>query len=249
MLTAYIIDDEKQSRLKLKSLLKTHCPEIKVLEEADTYEKGKALISKKNVDVVFLDVELGDKTGVQMLSELGKVNSYVIFVTAYSSYASSAFRHDAIDYLLKPIDSDHLVQSVKRVKEQKKKDQLFKMQIAENSPSYGFEFHVNNQKQRLKINSEEVMFIAGHGSYSLIQFVNNDKFLASKGLKKFDFLCEKASFYRVHQSFLANFNYMKAIQTTKECCLIADNDMEVKISRRKLPEVKAFFDNFRRNNI
>ena len=115
MINSLIIDDEIQSRDSLKSYLNLYCPEVKLLDEADNVETGIKKIEKYNPELVFLDVQMPDGTGFDLLERIHKRNFNIIFVTAYDKYAIKAFKFSAIDFLLKPVDSDELINAVKKL--------------------------------------------------------------------------------------------------------------------------------------
>ena len=109
---AIIIDDEKNARSTMAKMLKLFCPDVDVIGEADGLVSGKALIERTQADLIFLDIEMQDGTGIDLLRQIGGAQHKVIFVTAYNHYAVDAFRLSAMDYLLKPLQPDHLVAAV-----------------------------------------------------------------------------------------------------------------------------------------
>ena len=121
-----IIDNELSIRESLVSALKTFCPQIEDIEEADGVESGKRKILSYQPELVFLDVELGDGTGMDLLTQLQKISFNVIFVTAHNKYAIDAFKFSAIDFLLKPIDPEELIRSVNRAETKSNNDNFLK---------------------------------------------------------------------------------------------------------------------------
>ena len=115
MYTALIIDDIDNSRVTLAHDLEQYCPEIKVIGEANGVESGIAAIADNNPDVVFLDIQMENGTGFDMLEKLGNFDFQVIFTTALDSYGIKAIKFSALDYLLKPIDPDELVKAVAKL--------------------------------------------------------------------------------------------------------------------------------------
>jgi len=116
MLTAVIIDDEKPARENLAAILQSYFPDVSLLGMAASVTKGIELIRDKNPQLVFLDIEMGRNTGFDLLRKMGKVSFETIFITAYREYAVDAFRINAVDYLLKPIDIDQLGEALERAK-------------------------------------------------------------------------------------------------------------------------------------
>src|SRR5210317_76908 len=115
MIKAVIIEDEKKSRDALLGLLNKYCPSVQVLGEADGYRKGIELVRELKPDVVFLDIQMPDGSGFRLLEEVGRVNFEIIFTTAFDQFAIKAIKYSALDYLLKPIDPEELVNSLKKV--------------------------------------------------------------------------------------------------------------------------------------
>src|SRR5471030_1023437 len=116
MINAIIIDDEKKCVSLLKHLIENHCRDIAVVAEANTAAEGISMIKLHQPDLVFLDIEMPDKTGFELLTSLPEINFAIIFTTAYNYYAIKAIRFSALDYLLKPVDLDELKNAVARAR-------------------------------------------------------------------------------------------------------------------------------------
>jgi two-component system LytT family response regulator len=120
MLKAVIVDDEVAALRTLELLLQAYCPNVTVVGKGESVREGLALVKKHNPDIVFLDIEMPEANGFELLEQLPDLNFEVIFITAYNQYAIKAFRYSAIDYILKPIDIDELVRAVDKVNELRK---------------------------------------------------------------------------------------------------------------------------------
>jgi len=116
MIRAILVDDELAAIKSLEILIREYCPEISVVGTARSADEALSLVSKIGPDLVFLDVEMPPKTGFDFLSQCQNIDFEVIFVTAYNHYAVKAFKHSAVDYILKPIDIDELKESIKKLK-------------------------------------------------------------------------------------------------------------------------------------
>src|SRR3990172_2274111 len=119
MIRAVIVEDEKKSREVLNKLIQKNCPDLNVVGMAATVEEAVAVIKKEKPDLVFLDIELSDGTGFDILEQVQGLNFEVIFATAYDQYAIKAIKYSAIDYLLKPIDVDELKIAVEKLSQKK----------------------------------------------------------------------------------------------------------------------------------
>lgn len=120
MLKVIIVDDEVASVRTLELLLNAYCPNITLVGTGQSVKEGISLISEHNPDIVFLDIEMPEANGFELLEQLPDLNFEVIFITAYNQYAIKAFKFSAIDYILKPIDIDELVKAVEKVSELRK---------------------------------------------------------------------------------------------------------------------------------
>ena len=115
MIRSVIIDDEEKGRNTLRNFLKKYCHNVSVVAEGDCLKSGLEKISMYNPDLVFLDIQMPDGTGFNLLEQIEEINFKVIFVTAYDQYALKAFKFSAIDYLLKPINPEKLIDAVKKI--------------------------------------------------------------------------------------------------------------------------------------
>ena len=112
LLTVIIVDDEQPARAVLKGLLETHCPMLKTVAECANADEAFEKITNLKPGLVFLDIEMPRSSGFDLLRRFGKINFRVIFTTAFSEYALQAFRFSAVDYLLKPLKAEELVEAV-----------------------------------------------------------------------------------------------------------------------------------------
>lgn len=124
MLRAVVIDDIDSIRIKNIDIIKSNCPNIAIIGQANSVESGVSLIKQIVPDIVFLDVEMPDGTGFDLLQKLKPINFKVIFITGYEDFAIRAFRFSAIDYLLKPLDPNDLIEAVNKAEESLSKDVL-----------------------------------------------------------------------------------------------------------------------------
>ena len=136
MIKTIIIDDEQNSREALENLVKSYCPDLHVVSSAASVEEGIKVIKSEKPDLVFLDIEMPDKSGFDLLSQLGTIDFEVIITTGYEQYAVKAFKTVALDYLLKPIDINELELAVAKVLEKRKKRKVNKIYLCESKGYY-----------------------------------------------------------------------------------------------------------------
>lgn len=213
MHNAVIVDDESSGREIIRHLLKKTGTEIEVIGEADSVTEAIALIGKEEPDLIFLDVEMPTGTGFDVLREFPELNSEVIFVTAYDKYAIEAFRFNAIDYLLKPIEKEDFTAAVQKAselierKQQGKRISLLLESIRENTPKKE-RIVLPTQEGFEVIQLEELIWCQGDGAYTRFNMTDNRQFLVSKMLKDYDSLLQNQGFFRIHRSYLINLNHV-----------------------------------------
>lgn len=244
---AFLVENEKNLREVMKKLLHIHCPEIQILGEAESVTKALALIPRHSFDILFLDVELDDGTGLEILQQLKQRPFHVIFVTAYDKYAIHAFRFSAIDYLLKPVDPDALMGAIQKVKELQTKE-LGTQQInalIENLRQ------PNDRKRKIAVNDksnlffvdlEDIYYLQAQGAYTEICLKDKTIF-TSKNLKNYEDLLLHAGFVRTHNSYIVNLE--KVVKLNKADNLLElKNNKHISVSARKkeslISEMKRF---------
>ncbi|MEL6558445.1 MAG: LytTR family DNA-binding domain-containing protein [Bacteroidota bacterium] len=238
MYKALIIDDIDNSRVTLAHDLAQYCPSIEVIGEANGVETGLAEIAKKNPDVVFLDIQMGDGTGFDMLEKIGDFNFQVIFTTALDSYGIKAIKFSALDYLLKPIDPDELINAVAKLENSSGKDSV------KDSISLLLENmrDIKPDNKRIVLNSAEKIHMVyvkdiirceSQGAYTIFYLTSKEQILVTKNLKEYEQLLEEYSFIRVHHSHLINFSYLKEYVKKEGGYAIMTDNAQVPVSFRK----------------
>lgn len=238
MYKALIIDDIDNSRVTLAHDLARYCPSIEVIGEASGVETGLAEIAAKNPDVVFLDIQMGDGTGFDMLEKIGDFNFQVIFTTALDSYGIKAIKFSALDYLLKPIDPDELVNAVAKLENSSGKDSV------KDSISLLLENmrDIKPDNKRIALNSAEKIHMVyvkdiirceSQGAYTIFYLTSKEQILVTKNLKEYEQLLEEYSFIRVHHSHLINFSYLKEYVKKEGGYAIMTDHAQVPVSFRK----------------
>lgn len=232
-INAIIIEDETPARVTIKSYLKKYFPDIRVVGEAGRIAEALEILESISFDFIFLDVQLKDGLGIDLLKTCKKRCKRVIFTTAFDNYAMDAFKHKAFGYLLKPIDPIDFKEIVERVI----KDVLVthvrpaKVKVP---TSHGFAY----------IDSAEIIRCESESNYSRIYTQNGKNYLISKTLKIIEKeLLPNAGFARVHQSHLINLRYIDMDR-------IRHNQMELKsgetipISRSRREDFQVLLRNF-----
>lgn len=222
---AVIIEDEKNARESLISLLEIYCPNVRVVGSAGSVQSGIEAIRKFNPSVVFLDIKLGNETSFEILERFQSINFSVIFTTAYNNFAIQAFRSNALDYLLKPIEPKSLKEAVGKIQNIRSNvhintqianllnslDQKQPRRIAVKTQAEGVTF----------IELDEITFIKGSGNYSVFHFKNGKSLTSSKNIGHYESILPSGLFFRVHQSYIVNL---------KPVCRILPSENKVELN-------------------
>ena len=246
MLRVLIIDDEAHMRDTLVKLLELHCPEVLVVGQASGVLTGATAINEFHPDLVFLDIQMKDGTGFDLLYNLPSIDFKVIFVTAYDKYALQAFRCSAVDYLLKPVNPELLTDAVKRAGQMIQEHFNLQMKaLEENLKS------VNKQHKKIIIKTTEnihlldmknIISCESDNSYTTIHTSEGDKIVVSKTLKDYEDLLADCGFYRVHKSFLINLLQIKRFERQDGGSIVMSNDLKIPVASRKRDELLLLFE-------
>jgi len=241
MLKAVIIEDEEGARNVLKFNLEEYCSDkINVLGEAEEVKAGIKLINRYQPDVVFLDIEMPNYSGFELLDFFDTINFEIIFITAYSNHAIRAFEVSAIDYILKPVNVERLKEAIEKV-------YLKKVANENNSRLKILENYLTNKKlEKISIpysggyhalNIDDIIAVKAERSYAYIYY-QTDRLLVSKSLNKIeDLLQETNQFHRVHRSFLINKSKITSYNK-KDRLIQLQGDIEVKFNKENLAEIE-----------
>lgn len=247
MIKAIIIDDEFNAIKNLKWEIENFCDDIEI---CDTFTNPKEAISAINYlkpDCVFLDIEMPEMDGFQLLSNLSFRDFDLIITTAYDNYAIKAFKEHAIDYLLKPIDSEDLQKTISRVQKNQKQNSLGE-EVKKIIESYT----PQNQSRRLAlplvgktiyVNIDDIMFCKADSNYTEVHMINNHKETLSKKLKELEAQTNNL-FFRVHNSYLVNINYVREFVKNEGLYLVLENGTTIPVSRAKKIELQQLLNSF-----
>jgi two-component system, LytTR family, response regulator len=229
MIKALIIDDESDSREVIRTILEEYCPSVEVVGEADNAETAYKMIATLEPNLLFLDIQMQPETGLDLLKKFDHYNFEVIFITAWNKYAIDAIKFHALDYLLKPIDIDDLINAVNKAGEKlsvssenkRLKKMVSNINLIGITMSDGIEFTAVDSIIRCEAN----------GFYTWFMINNDKKILATKNLKKFEEQLSGYPFFsRVHSSHLININFLKKYFKGESYLLMKDGS-RVPVSR------------------
>jgi two-component system, LytTR family, response regulator len=236
MIKAIIIDDSPAARAALKADLEDYCEEVNLIGEAEGVVSGAKLIKEVQPELVFLDIQMNDGSGFDLLEILGENRPKIIFTTSSNEHAIQAFRFAAVDYLLKPIDPNQL------------KEAIEKSTVSSPIQISTLKSHLSGNVNRIALNSQEKIQIVeipqvvrceSNGSYTLFFLETGEEILVTKTLKEYDHLLSGLGFLRVHQSHLINLSFIKEFIKKDGGYLILKDKTEIPVSSRKRSSVMA----------
>lgn len=252
MITAVLVDDDKNLREGMKALLNRYAPEIQILGEAENVTNAVSVIDQLNPQVVFLDIQLADGTGFDILEKLteknGKIASQVVFITAHEEYAIKAFRFSALDFLLKPVDPEELQKVIEKIKNTVKKNDTFSHidLLLENIRK-----KVDNFK-RIALSTtdgihlfdvSDIIRCESTDNYTTFHIRNSKPILISKTLKEYEELLSEQGFERIHQSHLINLAYLKSYIKKDGGYVIMSDNSNLPVSQRKKDRLQELIKN------
>ncbi len=248
---ALLVDDQPENHIQLRSLLKDCCSDINVIADAGSVEEAVALVKEHQPDIVFLDIELQDGTGFDVLEKAGDYNFLVVFVTAFEKYAVRAFRINAIDYLLKPVARQELAITCEKIihwaatikenteirKTYKRALQYAATQASEEQPAK--QLVITSHRGLEMVSVEDIRYIEADNTYSRLYLSAGRQLTASKPLLEYEELLETETFYRVHRSYILNMNYIDKVVPRESTAILKDGK-EIPVSRRKMSDFSEF---------
>lgn len=240
MVKTLVIDDERHCIERIASLLQRCAPQFELTAKAKSVEMAIEKTRKHNPDLVFLDVQIGNQTGFDYLSQCHTSNFDVIFTTAYDQYAIEAFKFSALDYLLKPIDIDQFKAAIERYKNRLSRDYFDKkMEVLLHNlkgTQTTRKIAIPTQEGYEFINLKKILRLQADGNYTHLFLKDGTKLTVTKTLKTFDDLLAGPDFFRVHHSHLINLHHLKKYHKGKGGYVVMADGSSVSVSTRKKEE-------------
>ena len=236
-----IIDDEQVSIDRLTAMIDKYCRgNIFLAGSCTSVEEGIKGVLSLQPQLIFLDVQIHDKTGFDVLKQLGTKNFDVIFVTAYEKYAVQAFKFSAVDYLLKPVDPEDLKQAIERVQLKKSGNDLSRKfdallenveQLKQYTPPKKIVIPTINGFELLPV--IDILRCQSDVNYTTIFMKDRQKLVVAKTLKEFEEMLADYNFYRIHNSHLVNLVYVKSYHKGKGGSVVMIDGTEIEVSTRR----------------
>ncbi|MFS4455156.1 LytR/AlgR family response regulator transcription factor [Maribacter sp. 2304DJ31-5] len=236
MLEVVIVDDEIKALQSLSWELTNFSEEIIVSASFTNPFEALEYLEKNTPDCLFLDIEMPTMDGFQFIQKLKNKNFPVVITTAYNQYAIKALKNEAIDYLLKPIDTDDLQETIVKIKKFNAKnftaEKLEQILLNFNSRSINKKITLNTDGKLLFLESDEILYAESDGNYSTIFLSDGQKIVLTKKLKEVKELLPDDSFFRIHNSYIINLTKIKEFLKTDGYVVLKSNH-KIPVSRQK----------------
>lgn len=236
-----IVDDERNSREVLKKLLDEYTEEVEFIGEAADAEGAFKLINDLNPELVFLDIQMPGGDGFSLLNKFQEINFEIIFVTSFDQYAINAIRFNALDYLLKPIETKELTDAIARLVEKTRNRKR------ENKKIEALLHNLKNTNKRITVHvgdkvklieESDILYIEADGRYSNIYTADDEKYTTPRNLKDFeDNFGDQTSFIRISKTYMVNATYIKEYSKGEPFVIKMNTGTTFEVARRKKAEV------------
>jgi len=247
---ALIIDDEFQSRKLIAKMLSLYFPTLDVAGEAATVQEALLAMQATQPQLIFLDVQLNTENGFDLLDKVTGFHFEIIFITAYHEFAVKAFRYNALDYLMKPIDADEfqsaVKKAIKRLNQNRPgiKERLGLLQQQLQSPhKFPDRVVIPSAEGYFVIPVQEIIYCHSNSNYTEFQLINNRRITSSYTMGHFEELLTGHNFFRVHRSYMINLAFVKMYKKGEGGTVVMNNGDEIEVSRNNK---EAFMKLFRK---
>ncbi len=236
MISVVIVDDEPNAIQSLIWELKHFISDITVVAHFTKPEEAIEYLNNNSTDCLFLDIQMPTMDGFQFLLKLNQRDFAVVITTAYNEYAIKALKHEAIDYLLKPIDSDDLAETIKKIKKYKSKlknAENFELALEQFNKRFNKKkITINTDGKLIFINADDILVVVGDGNYSTLELQHNQKIVVTKKLKEVNALLPQDHFFRIHNSYIVNLNHIKEY-IKSDGYVVLTNNKKIPVARQR----------------
>ena len=232
-MVAVVVDDEEKSRRILSTLIKEYCPEVTIAALAKDVLTGIKAINSFKPDLVFLDIEMPNYSGFNLIEYFEEPSFEVVFTTAYDQYALKGLKASAAGYLLKPIDIDELVEVVRKVQRirKRKEKQVKSNENLDNGEPPSNRIVLPAKNGLIYLDVSEICHLESYKRYTKVYLINDKELLTTKSLKDCMALLEGSTFLQIHRSIIINLIYIKKYARGRDSFVILDNDTQLDVGK------------------
>jgi two-component system LytT family response regulator len=239
-----IIDDEQHNIENLQTILNKWCKDITVVAVGTSVEEGIAILKTHQPELLFLDIQLHEQSGFEILKSLKTIDFEIIFITAFDQYGIQAIKFSALDYLLKPINIIELQEAIEKAKQKiaSKKQNLNLenlLDYIQNNRAKSSKIALPTLQQTHYVKVEEIIRCEAFNNYTTFYLKDASPIVVCKTLKEFELLLRPYNFIRSHQSHLVNIDFVKSLQKEDGGTLLLSDNTTIPISRQNLEHVKT----------
>jgi len=242
-----IIDDEEKARKTIYNYISLYCKEVEIVAQADNVESGYTAILENRPELVLLDINMPDGTGFDLLKKFEKINFKTIFITAYEEYAIKGFKFSALDYLLKPVNPQELIEAVEKARkiiysenfELRYKTFLFNY---DNRTKSDKKLVLKTSESIYMIDIKDIVRLEADGSYTTFFINDNRKIMVSKNLKEYEELLTEYNFFRPHHSHLVDLDYMQSFEKRDGGTIVMKDKSTVSVATRRKDDLLSLFE-------
>ncbi|MDR6464561.1 LytTR family DNA-binding domain-containing protein [Chryseobacterium sediminis] len=235
-----VVDDEQESRETLLHFLSKYCPDVEIVGQADSVNEAVEIIRGTSPELVFLDVNMPIENGFKLFEKISDINFYTVFVTAYDQYAVQAFKHHAVDYLLKPIVIHELMITVNRVakllEDKNKIQQLSALLQYIKTPVEQTKIALPNLEGLVYVHTMDIVRLQADDNYTSLYFKGGKKMLVSHTLAYFEEALKEQGFVRIHHQHLINLQHVEKYIRGRGGYIIMSDGTSLQVSQRKKDE-------------
>ncbi|WP_020537726.1 LytR/AlgR family response regulator transcription factor [Lewinella cohaerens] len=244
-LRAILVEDEPSGMDNLRWKLQNNCPEVEIIAECTSGKEAIRAIKMHLPDLLFLDIRLGDMSGFDVLEAIKHPTFDLIFTTSYDEYAIQAIKNSALDYLLKPIDEDELLDAVGKAR-QKQRSSSSTGNIPEVPVAPRFGFPISTGQQFIELS--EVIYAQAEDNVALVYLKEGKPLKISRSLGWVEEELKDLGFCRIHHSYLINLSAMTEYIRNEGGFVIMEGGKAISISRRRKDDFLKALDRFNLNS-
>lgn len=243
--TSLIVDDERPARALIHQFLTDYVPQITAIYEADSVKQAIEMLNTHAINIVFLDIHMPNASGFELIKFLSGKDQQVVFVTAFSNYTYKAIKASAVDYLMKPVIIEELIEAVNKTIVRIEQARLAKLQgdnshfiqLLENLvPKASKTISIHHTNGFDIVDVKDIVYLEASKSYTVFHLVNQKVIIASRNIAYFEEMLEDSIFFRLHKSYIINWNWLKGYSTIDGNMAIMENGTALPVSKRKLAE-------------